>query len=224
MKSSYALRHYGVLIQALVRVSEPLYCVEFGILEGYSTVAIGHALKKVGKGHLYAYDLFENYVYSGAIFDKTTELIDRYGLKDVITLKKKNLFDATEDFEDASIDFMHIDISNTGDVIRESIEQFDRKIKPGGLLLFEGGSPARDEVYWMNYYKKEKLFPEIKSNKILHENYTFTIIHPYPSMLICSKNLSSNDQGLAALNYSAHGHNNLSGHISEEELFQEMLK
>lgn len=223
MKSSYALRHYGTLIQALVRVTEPLCCVEFGILEGYSTIIIGHALKKIGKGHLYAYDLFEDYAYSGAIFDKTAELIDRQGLKDVITLRKKSLFDATEDFKDASIDFMHVDISNTGDVIRKSIEQFDRKIKPGRLLLFEGGSPPRDEIYWMNYYKQEKLSPEVESNKILRENYTFVVIHPYPSMLICSKNLSTNDQDLATFSYNVYGHNNLSGHISEENLLKEAL-
>lgn len=219
------MHHYGTLIRALVQVTEPTCCVECGILEGYSTILIGHTLKKIGKrAHLYAYDLFEDYAYAHAVYDDIVQKIGRYELKDVVTLRKGDLFDAAQDFEDTSVDFLHIDISNTGEVIRKSIEQWDQKIKPGGLLLYEGGSPLRDEVDWINRYKKEKMFPEIQSNQILREKYTFVVIQPYPSMLICSKNLQADDQTLVAFGYDAYTRGNVHGFVSEEDLLRDLVR
>ena len=220
MKSSYVSRHYGTFLQSLVMVTEPGCCVECGILEGYSTLILGHALKKVGCGHLYAYDIFEDYAYARADYDKITRLLDKHGLSDVVTLRKKSLFDVVDDFGDNSIDFLHIDISNDGGVIRDSIYIFDSKVKPGGLILFEGGSPLRDNVDWMSRYDKEPLFPEIMSNDKLRAGYTFLVLHPYPSMLICSKNLTVNDETIKEFGYDTHGTLN---RISDEDLFQDIL-
>lgn len=221
MKSSYVSRHYGTFLQSLVMTQEPECCIECGILEGYSTIILSHALKKIGNGHLYAYDIFEDYAYARADYDKIAGLIYKHGLNDVITLRKKSLFDAAGDFRDVSIDFLHIDISNTGDIIRDALRLFDPKIKPGKLILFEGGSPLRDRVGWMDRYGKEPLFPEIGTSRILRDNYTFIVLHPYPSMLICSKNLSVNDETWKHFGYDAHGHFN---EISEEDLFEDILK
>ena len=221
MKSSYISRHYGAFLQSLVMVTEPVCCIECGILEGYSTIILGHALKKAGKGHLFAYDIFEDYAYACADYNKITRLIKQYDLGNVITLRKKSLFDVSDDFEDNSIDFLHIDISNTGDIVRESIRLFDSKIKPGRLILFEGGSPLRDNVDWMSRYNKESLFPEIVSNRTLREGYTSIVLHAYPSMLICSKNLEVNGETVREFGYNTHGTLN---QVSEADLFRDILK
>ena len=191
MKSSYIRHNYGSLIRSLIKVTSPKCCVEFGILDGFSTIAIGSTLKDLsgGRRRLYAYDLFERYPYTHAEYADVAARIDRFGLKEIIELRQKDIFEAVDDFGKESIDFMHVDISNTGDIIRNVIAKWDEKILPGGVLLFEGGSPLRDEVSWMKRYNKEKISIEINSNATLEQSYTSLVLHPYPSVVVCSKNV-----------------------------------
>jgi hypothetical protein len=48
---------------------------------------------------------------------------------------------------------MHLDISNTGDIISQTYNALQDKIKNGSIILFEGGSEERDNVEWMVKYK-----------------------------------------------------------------------
>ena len=57
MKSSYKYNNYHMLFKAMVHITWPECCVECGVLEGYSTFAIGNALRSVPGGHLFAYDI-----------------------------------------------------------------------------------------------------------------------------------------------------------------------
>tara|TARA_B100000315_G_C14546333_1_gene573405 strand:+ start:937 stop:1647 length:711 start_codon:yes stop_codon:yes gene_type:complete len=196
MKSSYIQHNYGSLIRALIKVTSPICCVEVGILDGFSTIIIGHSLKELSNGDdndknhcLFAYDLFEKYPYTHSKYADVKSRIDKFGLDEFIHLKQKDLFDAVNDFEPNSIDFMHVDVSNTGEIVKNVVNCWDKKIRPGGLLLFEGGSPLRDEVSWMKRYKKDKINKEIKSNNTLKTKYSCIILHNYPSMVICSKNI-----------------------------------
>ena len=49
VRSSYIQNDYGKLFQALISVMKPNTCVEIGVLDGYSTIQIGLALKSLVK-------------------------------------------------------------------------------------------------------------------------------------------------------------------------------
>lgn len=190
LKSSYINNEYGRLFKSLVLILRPKICFEFGILDGFSTIIIGHTLKKINNnGHLYSYDLFDEYSYSSGNRDEIISRIKRFGLKEYITVNKGDLLKFEEEIEDDSIDFMHVDISNNGTVLKKFLMKWNSKIKNGGCLIFEGGSPLRDEISWMKEYRKKRILPEILSNSILNRDYTYIILHPYPSIMICSKNI-----------------------------------
>jgi len=100
-------------------------------------------LKSLGIGHLYAYDLFEDYPYTNQKYKEVSSRMKRLDLYNEVTLKKRDIMKASRDFGSSSIDFMHVDISNSGKTILNILSVWDEKIKPGSTLIFEGGSPLR---------------------------------------------------------------------------------
>jgi hypothetical protein len=82
------------------------------------------------------------------------------------------------------VDIIHIDIANDANVFKFGIENYLPKIKDGGVLIFEGGSEERDEVYWMNEFNKPKINPYLTS---INSKYDITIIEDYPSVTIIKK-------------------------------------
>jgi len=223
MKSSYILRNYGQLFKALVTVVEPGTCVEVGLLDGYSMLITGEVLRRAGKGHLYAYDLFEDYPYTHARKQDLQRKIDHFGLSGVVTLRQKDMVAAAADFADQSLSMIHIDISNTGAIVRQAVQAWDPKLRPGGLLIFEGGSPLRDKVGWMERFGKEPIFPEIHSNPCLNRDYTFIVLHPAPSLVICCKNLTAGEREWQELGYEALTRGNLHSEASDEDFLNDLF-
>jgi hypothetical protein len=146
--------------------------------------------------------------------------IRRFGLEEFIHLKQRDLYDASYDFGLDSVDFMHIDVSNTGETIRDVVNEWDQRIRPGGLVLFEGGSPLRDEVSWMKRYNKDRIGDEINSNNMLKRRYTFLVLHPYPSMLICCKNIQVDEEAWEKYAYGDFEAGGRHDEIDEDELFK----
>jgi hypothetical protein len=54
----------------------------------------------------------------------------------------------------------------------------------GGLVVFEGGSEARDKIEWMVKYNKEPMKPEIETNKIINSKYVYGTYLKYPSLTV----------------------------------------
>ena len=82
-----------------------------------------------------------------------------------------------------SIDIIHIDIANNGEVYEYAIQNYLPKLSSKGVLILEGGSKDRDEVEWMNKYNKPKIQPIIeKYSKI----YTIKNIGNHPSLTLIS--------------------------------------
>ena len=52
---------------------------------------------------------------------------------------------------------MHLDISNDGKTIENTVEALEDKIRDGLVILFEGGSEERDNVVWMKDYNKKPI-------------------------------------------------------------------
>jgi len=123
--------------------------IDFGVLNGYSTVCMAQAAKKTG-GKIIAYDLFEDYEFNNSNLEIFRANIQKYNVENIVEIKKMSFYDwilLDEDF-----DILHVDISNTGETIDKLWNKFsgakDRRI------FFEGGSLDRDRQDWMIKYGK----------------------------------------------------------------------
>jgi len=211
------------MFQALIGITNPTVCVELGVLDGFSTVVIGSILKSLKEGgRIYSYDLFEDYDFKKAKYETVMKTIRDFDLEGCVTLKKANAKDAVKDFKDDSIDFMHVDISNDGGTISDIFSEWDKKIKSGGVIVFEGGSPMRDNIPWMVDYNKTKIFPELKSNKILNRSYTYVVLHQFPSMVVCSKNIDFSDKAMCQYGYLLPDENNEDDNIETDKLLKSL--
>lgn len=187
MNSSYAVNHYSDVFKSIVSAFQPTACVELGVLEGYSAVAIGEGLKSNyllsgQKGHLEAYDLFGNYPYRHSSMEEVLENVEAAGLSEWITIKEADAFLAHQLYGNSSVHFLHVDLSNTGETVRRIMEFWDEKMVQGGVICFEGGSNERDQVEWMGRYGAKPIKPELEGNDVIAEKYVFGTYFKFPSM------------------------------------------
>lgn len=190
MRSSYIENNYGEVFRFLVRFYKPVVSVEIGVLDGYSLKHIALAMKAEGiNGLVCAYDLFEDYEFKHGSREKVWKMLKEYGLIEYVQVEKEDAYKVSQRFKDNSVDFLHVDISNTGRVVDKIVSQWDRKMRKGGVIVFEGGSEERDQIDWMVKYKKPKIATAIKRNKILKSGYKRRILFTaYPSLTVLVKN------------------------------------
>jgi len=189
MRSSYKQNNYTLLFERSAEAFLPQKCVELGVLDGYSTVAIAKGLKRasiVGNhfSHLHAYDLWEDYPYKHGNMDKVQKLIDDEDLSRFVTLYRKDAFEVYKDYDEESICLLHVDLSNTGEILEKIVEQWHTRLSMGGMLLFEGGSEERDNIEWMKKYDKKPIKPVIEGHEILNEHYIYGTYLDFPSLTV----------------------------------------
>lgn len=178
IKSSYSPNDIGRTFYDLVLKHKPKKIVEIGVLYGYSTVAMAMALDEIGEGHIYAYDLFEEYQFKHSTMEETQSNIDRYGLSTFVTLSKKDFKEWLKEPED--FDLLHVDVSNHGDTIEALYAAVKDRIDKGAIVLFEGGaSGERNEIPWMVKYD----FPKITDTDVPYE----VINEEFPSLSMITK-------------------------------------
>lgn len=190
--SSYERNNYAEVFFAIVTAFRPVNAVELGVLHGYSALAIARGLKRNSvvpgvKAKLDAYDLFENYPYNHGNQQEVQERLKETDLEDFVTLYKDDAFKVHEKYTDNSVYFLHIDLSNTGEIIKKTIEVWDKKMVIGGIILFEGGSEERDKVDWMIKYNKMPIKQEIETNKIINTKYVYGTYLKFPSLTLLLK-------------------------------------
>jgi len=194
MKSSYD-PYYGPVFFSLIEAFRPMMCVELGVLNGYSTNWIAKGLKHnhknqrhgENKAHLDAYDLWDSYPYNHGDKATTQRYLCNENVGEFVTLLEGDAFECHEAYADKSIHFLHVDISNTGEILRRIMELWDKKIPYHGIIAFEGGSEERDSIEWMTKFKKEPIRPELLSNKIIESNYVYGVYKCFPSLTIMLK-------------------------------------
>jgi predicted O-methyltransferase YrrM len=180
--SSYEQNHYEDVFKLMVKSFQPCNCVELGVLDGYSTSAIADGLQFNGRGIVKAYDLFEDYEFNHRNY---ADVAKKFEGNQHVEIIKKDAFSVHEEYGDRSVDFLHVDLSNDGSIIRKIMEQWNDKMVYGGLILFEGGSEERDNIEWMKKYNKEPIKPELESNKIIEDNvYVFCTYLKFPSLTV----------------------------------------
>lgn len=180
LQSSYAVRGYGSLLYALIRVLKPLRAVEIGIFQGFSLLSAAAALRDNGVGQIAGYDLFDAYPYRHAGKDQVSRQIVASGLERWVTLDKCDEADVHEQWQTA--DYLHVDVSNTGDTYRRVFAQWSRKVRQ--VILLEGGSSDRDNVDWMRQYDKPAIAPAVAELTRAYPGWSFTVLQPFPSLTI----------------------------------------
>ena len=92
---------------------------------------------------------------------------DFYKLKDTI--------------DNNSIDLLHVDIANNGDVYEYVLNNYIDKMNKDGIIILEGGSIERDNIEWMNKYNKPKIKPIVDKYK---DKYDILTMGNIPSISI----------------------------------------
>lgn len=184
VRSSYAENQYGWLFYALARTHQPRFCIELGVLDGYSLICTAMALRDNGIGRILAYDLWEDYPFKHGAMADVQKRVDALGLGPFVILGKANAYDVPPYCSDGVVDWIHVDVSNTGDIVEWALREWQPKLKTGGLLLIEGGSKQRDEVDWMIKYHKEPIAPVLNDWR---DEYEIITLEPYPSLTLCKK-------------------------------------
>lgn len=168
IESSYQNNDLGRTLYNEIIALKPNYVIDFGVLNGYSTICIAQALRDNKQGKVKVYDLFENYEHNHSQFNKLIKNIKDAGLMDYVEIEEKNFFDWIKKPE--QFDMLHLDISNTGDIL----DMVWDNLQNNGVVLFEGGSHDRDRVGWMFTYNKKP----INSSRAKYE----VINSAFPSM------------------------------------------
>jgi len=151
IESSYQQSAMGKVLYDAVIEQRAKKIIDFGILNGYSTVCMAMAARETG-GKVYAYDMFDDYEFNGPNTSMLQENFSRYNVAHLIELKKVNFHEWLNNIED--FDILHLDISNDGDIISKLHEATRGSC---GQVFFEGGSEERDEQDWMLKYNKKPI-------------------------------------------------------------------
>jgi len=181
LRSSYKENNYGKLFESLSTIHQPKVIVECGVLDGYSLV---HLARGCPDAQVWGFDLFGDYEYTHGDYEVVLHvLLEEFDSR--VKLVRKNSLEAAEQFEDGVVDMLHLDISNDGEKLQKLFDVWDAKLRSGGLLIFEGGSPERDENAWMLKYNRLPI--RCAKSKLSGMKYEYVTLLPYPSITICRK-------------------------------------
>ena len=140
LDSSYKENHYQYLFYVLTRMLLPKRIVEIGVLQGFSLLAMGCALKENGTGEIHAFDLFEKYEYKCDNFDDVASRVSGMELEKLVTLHQADASSVTTFIEET--DILHVDVSNDGQIVGEIFSQWASRTSQA--MIFEGGSLERE--------------------------------------------------------------------------------
>jgi len=146
----------------LIRNMKPETVVELGTHKGTSFFSFCQAAKDEKlKTKLYAVDTWKGDKHAGfydeSIYKEVAEIVDAYYKDSNIHLLKKTFDEAVNDFENKSIDILHIDGLHTYEAVKHDFENWFSKVKDSGVVIFhDTAERSRDfGVY--------KLWEELKS-------------------------------------------------------------
>lgn len=165
IESSYHDNNLGKTLYEFVLYHKPEKVIDFGALNGYSTICLAMGCKENNKGRVKVYDLFDGYEYNHGKLSTLVKNLKEYGLLDWVDIEEKNFFDWVKNPE--PFDLIHIDISNTGDIL----DIINDHLRDKGVVLFEGGSEQRDHVGWLQKYNKKPINASRAKFQVINSNF-----------------------------------------------------
>ena len=151
IESFYNIHNIGQSLYDIVIKHKPEKIIDFGILNGYSTICLAQAVRDNSFGEIIAYDLFEGYKYKHSVKEIVEYNLKYYDLEKYVILKKMDFHYWINNYT-TEFDLLHLDISNDGDIILKMYDNY-----PKSKVIFEGGSVERDNIEWMSKYNKTKI-------------------------------------------------------------------
>ncbi len=138
----------------LVASLRPSVFVELGTHLGESYFAFCQSMVESGTtAKAYAVDTWEGDVHTGRYGDDVFGEVDGYNRElysNFSQLKRMTFDEAVRDFEDESIDLLHIDGLHTYDAVRHDFDTWWPKVKPGGMVLLHDSSVRQGDFgVWM---------------------------------------------------------------------------
>jgi hypothetical protein len=179
--SSYEENNYGDLFYSLIRVYKPDKVVELGTKAGFSAYHIARALRANGRGSLDCYDLWEKYKYNSV--PKSVALKNLKEFKDIINFKLTDVTDIDKAYK--TIDILHVDLSNSGEILDKIIPKWIDKTR--GFIIIEGGSDKRDKIEWMTKFKKIPIKQWLLNFAHCRGDIEYLTFEPFPSVTIIRK-------------------------------------
>ena len=177
MYSSYKNKvDFGDIITTVTFLQQPKKIVEFGILHGFSLMAFVNSSSP--EVVIDAYDIFDQFNGNSSKRDELGETFDKF--KNV-HIQTGDFYEVYKSIPNNSIDILHVDIANNGDVYEFTFENYINKMSEGGVILLEGGSHDRDNVEWMTKYNKQKIQPILEKYK---STLNVRVIGTMPSVTI----------------------------------------
>ena len=176
MNSSYATKDldYSSILKTVCFGLRPRTITEIGIGTGLSLRCF---IESAPFGaEIRAYDLFDGFNGNHPSFDETIKKFPE------VPISHGDFFELHASIEDNSLDILHIDVANNGEVYQFVLDNYVKKMTDKGVIIMEGGSEARDEIEWMKKYKKPPISPVLERNKknlkilTLGENPSLTLI------------------------------------------------
>tara|TARA_Y100000817_G_C16786828_1_gene513207 strand:- start:515 stop:1054 length:540 start_codon:yes stop_codon:yes gene_type:complete len=168
MKSSYKNSIcFGDLIANTTFIKQPTNIVEIGILEGYSLQKFAD---NAPNANIRAYDIFDKFNGNHAI---KTDIIKKFSNYSNISILDGDFYEIYKSLNDNSVDILHIDIANNGDIYEYVFNHYVNKLSSGGIIIMEGGSIKRDNIEWMKIYNKPKIQPIIEKYSKKYNIKTF---------------------------------------------------
>ena len=191
VESSYLDRGLGSMFYGLVRSHAPTRVVEVGTLYGYSGLHIAAALRDNTEvpSEFDLLDIWDAYAYRHSTVERTRETFQRNGLLELphcrIAFRHADAVEGASLYPDESIDFLHLDVSNTGDTLRDHLAAWWPKIarREEAIVLVEGGSPARDAVPWMHAYQKASIAAFLRTEWV-RTRFEYFTFRPFPSLTV----------------------------------------
>jgi len=170
MQSSYSTVEldYAAVLKSVCFSVNPLSIVEIGIGNGFSLDCFLDACPS--EAVIKAYDIFDKFNGNHASFEKISNKFP------TISLAEGDFFNLHLSLPDNSVDLLHIDIANNGNVYEFAFDNYIGKLTPKGIMILEGGSPERDGHDWMKRYEKPPINPLLKQNENNFKILTFGTI------------------------------------------------
>lgn len=157
----------------LVENFRPKIVVELGTHKGNSFFSFCQSMKLNNiKGKVFAIDLWEGDkhagYYSNSIYEDVKEYAKHY-YSDIAELIREDFNLAVGQFEDQSIDLLHIDGLHTYDAVKNDFETWLPKLKPDSIVLFHDISVFRDD-FGVNQYWNEIITTYPNNISFTHSN------------------------------------------------------
>lgn len=133
----------------LVAVLRPSVFVELGTHLGESYFAFCQAIVESGTHtQAYAVDTWEGDIHTGAYGNEVFREVDEYNralYNGFSHLMRMSFDEAAGDFENESIDLLHIDGLHTYEAVRHDFDLWWPKVKPGGIVLLHDSAGRHDD-------------------------------------------------------------------------------